>query len=199
MLPPEAHFAATTPTVQSFICRLLLYFQASPFTWLLIELAVATLKSVMLLLMGFDLFPSTRSTSVVAPSSPDRLPGTCFSWSAVVTTLGAPSKASSTTSSIASSLVGFLAFSLFLSRGPIATIPCHAESTLYPSAGNTLKRVPRQNAHQLRRALHLHSPRSVRIRSCEGGSARININPGLIQPVSSFLCSLHETFHLPLL
>ena len=152
MLPPEAHFAATTPTVQSFICRLLLYFQASPFA---IELAVATLKSVMLLLMGFDLFPSTRSTSVVAPSSPDRLPGTCFSWSAVVTTLGAPSKASSTTSRLLHRWYVFLLFPSFT-----WSVPCHAKSTLYPSAGNTLKRVPRQNAHQLRRALHLHSPRS---------------------------------------
>ena len=67
------------------------------------------------------------------------LPSTCFSWSAMVTTSGAPNTASSTTSSIDSSLVRFLAFPLFLSRGPIAVIPCHAESTLHPTAGNRLK------------------------------------------------------------
>ena len=51
-----------------------------------------------------------------------------------MTASGAPSTASSTTSSIDSSY-----FPLFLSRGPIADIPCHAESTLHPTAGNRLK------------------------------------------------------------
>jgi len=123
------------PSFQSFICRLLLYFLASPFTWLLIghpqERDAAANGVRLIFLDPFDVGVHTVQSRC--------LPSTCFSWSAMVTTSGAPNTASSTTSSIDSSLVRFLAFPLFLSRGPIAVIPCHAESTLHPTAGNRLK------------------------------------------------------------